>query len=286
MPAMPTLHYRLVNVFTRGAEALSGNPLCVFENGAGLSTETMQALARQFNLSETTFLLPATLPDAHARVRIFTPAYEMPFAGHPTLGTASVCRALGIAGDRLRLEMRAGIIAVSAEASRWTLQARLRSWREPTISREALAAGLGLAVADIAERPLWVNAGKEQLIIPILSAAAVQRAAPRPELFASLVSEDGSSMAYLFAHSGPEALLARFFFPQRHAVLEDPATGSAATNLGGWWLALERPLPVSLQIAQGEQAARPSTLYLHVDTDSVIHVGGDVVELGRGSLTL
>ena len=83
---MATHPFRLVNVFTHQGGALTGNPLCVFENGAEFDTEVMQALARQFNLSETTFILPAA--GADARVRIFTPSYEMPFAGHPTLGTA------------------------------------------------------------------------------------------------------------------------------------------------------------------------------------------------------
>jgi PhzF family phenazine biosynthesis protein len=81
------LSYRLVNVFTQTAGRLTGNPLCVFEDGLGLSDEQMLALALQFNLSETTFILPTD--EAHARVRIFTPGYEMPFAGHPTLGTAT-----------------------------------------------------------------------------------------------------------------------------------------------------------------------------------------------------
>ena len=99
---MPTLDYRIVNVFTR-AGRLTGNPLCVFEDGRGLDDGAMQALARQFNLSETTFILPSDT--ATARVRIFTPAYEMPFAGHPTLGTAHVVRSLRDAGDALTLEM-------------------------------------------------------------------------------------------------------------------------------------------------------------------------------------
>jgi predicted PhzF superfamily epimerase YddE/YHI9 len=93
-------------------------------------------------------------------------------------------------------------------------------------------------------------------------------------------------MAYVFADAGPEAILARFFFPQRGATLEDPATGSAAANLGGWWLAMGRPLPCRLEIAQGEQIARPSTLYLEVSPQGAIDVGGDVVELGRGSVEL
>src|SRR5882724_8724844 len=118
---MQEFHYRLLNVFTRDGGRLTGNPLCVFERAEGLSDEAMQALARQFNLSETTFLLPPVDSSAHARVRIFTPAYEMPFAGHPTLGSAAVCRSLGLGADELRLEMRAGIIPVYAQQTRWTL---------------------------------------------------------------------------------------------------------------------------------------------------------------------
>src|SRR5947199_10853165 len=100
--------YRLLNVFTLDRDRLSGNPLCVFEDGTGLDAATMQALARQFNLSETTFILPSD--KANARVRIFTPSYEMPFAGHPTLGTAHVVREVRAAGDALTLEMIAGVI--------------------------------------------------------------------------------------------------------------------------------------------------------------------------------
>src|SRR4051812_44502744 len=105
---MPALRYRLVNVFAESA--LAGNPLCVFEDGSGLDDATMQALALQFNLSETTFILPPTHAGATARVRIFTPAFEMPFAGHPTLGTAHVVRELKDAGDDVKLEMKAGIV--------------------------------------------------------------------------------------------------------------------------------------------------------------------------------
>src|SRR4029077_1587370 len=112
--------YRIVNVFARDGR-LTGNPLCVFEDGRDIDAVTMQALARQMNLSETTFILPST--KATAAVRIFTPAYEMPFAGHPTLGTAHVVRALRGAGPSIALEMKAGIIPVNAKGDRWTLQA-------------------------------------------------------------------------------------------------------------------------------------------------------------------
>jgi predicted PhzF superfamily epimerase YddE/YHI9 len=99
-------------------------------------------------------------------------------------------------------------------------------------------------------------------------------------------SEDGQSMAYVFALDGPDQALARFFFPQGASVIEDPATGSATANFGGWWLALRHPLPCRLQILQGAQAGRPSRLQLDVDANGQIAVGGDVIELGRGSVTL
>jgi PhzF family phenazine biosynthesis protein len=284
------LEYRILNVFTTAGARISGNPLCVFEDGSALDSATMQALARQFNLSETTFLLPATHAGrergAVAQVRIFTPSYEMPFAGHPTLGTAHVCRALGLGSDKLALEMQAGVIAVTARGDHWTLQAAPATWRELDVPRAELADLLGIDAADIDERPLWVKAGKEQIIVPLTSKAAVRRVAPQPQLFQRVVSEDGVGMAYVFAATGGNTVLARFFFPNGPSVLEDPATGSATANFGGWCLAMQRPLPQRLEISQGEHADRPSTLQLHVDHERRIFVGGGVVALASGTLEL
>lgn len=281
---MRSLNFRILNVFTCNGGTLTGNPLCVFEDATGLDTDTMQALARQFNLSETTFIQPSRSANAH--VRIFTPSYEMPFAGHPTLGTAFVCRALGLGGDQLRLEMKAGIIPVEATGNRWTLKANEPTWRPCEASRDKLAAMLGLEPGDVGEQPLWVKAGKEQLIIPLTSEAAVRRATPRPDLFGAVSSEDGHSMAYIFAPPANGRTLARFFFPDGAAILEDPATGSATANFGGWWVATSQSLPCQLQISQGEYVARPSTLFLHVDAQRHIFVSGDVVEIARGTLSL
>lgn len=281
---MRSLNFRIVNVFTFNGGTLTGNPLCVFEDGSGLDTATMQALARQFNLSETTFIQPSSSANAH--VRIFTPSYEMPFAGHPTLGTAFVCRALGMGGDDLRLEMKAGIIPVRAEGNRWTLQANAPTWRECEASRATLASMLGLEASDIGERPLWIKAGKEQLVVPLTGAAAVRRARPRPEIFANVTSEDGHSMAYVFAPPANGRTLARFFFPNGAAILEDPATGSATANFGGWWLATAQPLPCQLEISQGEYVGRPSTLFLQVTPERKIFVSGDVIEIACGTVQL
>jgi trans-2,3-dihydro-3-hydroxyanthranilate isomerase len=280
---MVTFSYRIVNVFTQGRAPRSGNPLCVFERAQALDAARMQALALQFNLSETSFILPSER--ANAAVRIFTPRYEMRFAGHPTLGTAHVCRALGLGGDRLTLELPAAVIPVRATGDRWTLQARAPAWREVSEPRLTLAAMLGLEERDIAERPLWVNAGVEQLMVPLASEAAVRRVNVRADLLEQLPSAEGHSQVYVFAPAGA-GLLARFFFPQGRAVLEDPGTGSACANLGGWCLATGRTLPCEFDISQGEYTGRPAALRLRVDEERNVQVSGDVVELGRGSITL
>jgi trans-2,3-dihydro-3-hydroxyanthranilate isomerase len=281
---MPEYSYRLVNVFTQNAGKLTGNPLCVFEDGRGLDTATMQALALQFNLSETTFILPSTQADA--KVRIFTPRYEMPFAGHPTLGSAFVCHALKGGERSLRLEMQAGIIPVNGNGDRWTFDANAPTWRDIGVTRAQLAEMLGLQAADIGDRPLWVSVGKEQLIVPLTSEDAVRRVRPDAVRLAAEQSRDGHSMAYVFAEIAPGRTLARFFFPAGAALLEDPATGSATANFGGWLLAMNRPLPQKIHISQGEYTGRTSTLFLEVDAGKRIRVTGEVIELGRGTLLL
>ena len=274
--------FRILNVFAREGR-LTGNPLCVFEDGQGLGDDTMQALARQFNLSETTFILPST--QAAARVRIFTPAYEMPFAGHPTLGTAHVVRALQ-GGDALTLEMRAGVIPVNAAGDRWTLQAREPTARAVEHMRSELEELLGLAAGEAAEWPLWVNAGTEQLIVPVKSVEAVRRATPRAEAWSRLRSAEPPKVL-VFHDAGDDAgtVEARFFFPNGAAILEDPATGSACANLGGWFSVVRPRTNLVRTVSQGEAVKRPSTLHLEV-RDGAIFVGGQVIELGRGVVDL
>jgi len=278
------LRYRILNVFTAGGARLSGNPLAVVEDGSALDTPVMQALARQFNLSETTFILPSKR--AAALVRIFTPAYEMPFAGHPTLGTAHVCRALGLGGDQLGLEMRAGIIPVTSNGNHWTLRAAAATSRLVEVQPTELARLLGLESSDIGFQPLWMKAGREQLVIPLTSEAAVRRARPRLELFERLKSVDGASQAYVFASVGGRKILSRFFFPDNGAILEDPATGSACANLGAWFVAMGRRPPLDFEVSQGELIGRPSTLQLEVNTDNEVFVGGEVIEIGSGIVNL
>ena len=272
------MRFRIVNVFAVDGDRLSGNPLCVFENARGLSDAQMQALARQMNLSESTFVLPSER--ASARVRIFTPTFEMPFAGHPTLGTAYV-----VGGGRVVLEMAAGLVEVTRVGDELTLRAaKPPATRPVAASRDELAAMVGLPATAIAGEPLWVNTGVEQLVIPIGSADHVRAARPVP----ALIERHGYSetrkeaMAYLWAPDGS----VRFFFTQHGAVIEDPATGSACANLGGWMIATGRALPVAMTLRQGDAVGRPSRLGLRVDASRAIFVSGSVVELGGGELVL
>jgi predicted PhzF superfamily epimerase YddE/YHI9 len=292
----------------------------------------MQALALQFNLSETTFVLPPAQPGATARVRIFTPTFEMPFAGHPTLGTAHVVRMLKAAGeghvgagsgeghvgagsgeghvgagsgeghvgagsgeghvgagsgDRVALEMQAGVIPVEARGDRWTLQANAPSWHDPGMSRESLAQILGIDTADVCEGALWVDTGSEQLVIPLASSEAVARCSPDPALLRRhSVGKKRSALAYVWAPDGDGRARVRFFLAKHGSLLEDPGTGSACANLGGWFIARGAPLPVDLTLAQGEHVGRPCRLGLRVDASGRIFVSGRVIALGGGEIRL
>jgi PhzF family phenazine biosynthesis protein len=280
----------LLNVFAIEGRTLSGNPLCVFERADELLADEMQAIARQFNLSETTFVFPPSKSEATKHVRIFTPSFEMPFAGHPTLGTAHVVRALTGIGDRLVLEMKAGDVEVIAHGDSWTLKAaHAPQTRAPEASTAQLAAMLGLSESAIGPSPLWVDTGAEQLVIPVRSVEDVRRAQPDGSLLAKhgFTAKRGASMAYVWARdeANSERIEARFFFISGGGVVEDPATGSACANLGGWMLATGQSLPVRVTISQGGAVKRPSQLGLHVDEDRHIFVSGLVVEVGRGSFT-
>jgi PhzF family phenazine biosynthesis protein len=278
---MPTHAFRLVNVFADST--FGGNPLCVFENGQGLSNEQMQALALQFNLSETTFVLPSH--NATADVRIFAPTFEMAFAGHPTLGSAHVVRELLKVGDSLTLGMKAGVIPVSARGDVWELKANAPTTRDPGLTQAVLAAMMGLDETDIGDGAQWVSTGTEQLIVPLKSPEAVRRAQPNADRLRAVASDIGRSMAYLFAPDGEGRLVSRFFFMKHGGIIEDPGTGSATANLGGWYLA-RKECPAEFAIVQGEAVNRPCHIGLRVDRDGAIFVSGRVIEIGRGTVTI
>lgn len=282
---MRELKFHLINVFAEGP--LLGNPLCVFEDGAGLSEDTMQALALQFNLSETTFILPSAT--ATKRMRIFTPSFEMPFAGHPTLGTSHVVRMLAGGGDALTLETKAGVVPVTAKEDRWTLQIPNAPKTRPfAYSRAELSQALGVAEADIVGEPLYVDTGSEQFVVPLASRDAVMRTQPDPKLLAQLVRVGGGDryLAYVYAPDGTGQIVSRFFFPANGSLIEDPGTGSACANLGGYLLAQGKSAPFTVAVDQGERTGRRCALTLTVDAQSRIHVGGRCVRIGGGVISL
>lgn len=285
---MADFRFRLLNVFAE--TPLGGNPLAVFENGTGLDDEHMQAIALQFNLSETTFIFPSTT--AAARVKIFTPTFEMRFAGHPTLGTAHVVRDTKSSGDTFSLEVLAGCIPVSAEQNVWTLQANPPRTRNVVASRQNIASALGLNETDIAGEPLWVDTGSEQLIVPLINSAAVARCRPDGRLMEQYCHNGQRAMVYVWARAGTAAIgqtqqaSVRFFFMKSGAPVEDPGTGSACANLGGYLLATKTELPQTWSLRQGDHINKPCRLQLLVDSQRVIHVSGRVIELGRGTISL
>jgi PhzF family phenazine biosynthesis protein len=182
--------------------------------------------------------------------------------------------------------MTAGVIPVSSLDDVFTLQANAAKTRPARVTRDALANMLGLAPADLGERPLWVNTGNEQLLVPLISPDAVARCQPEPRLAQRHANEAGMVKIYVWAETGDEQIVARFFFSKhRGAIEEDPGTGSACANLGGWMLAAKKPLPLARLIYQGDRVGRPSRLRLSVDDAGTIFVAGRVIELGHGTVS-
>jgi trans-2,3-dihydro-3-hydroxyanthranilate isomerase len=222
-------------------------------------------------------------------VRIFTPTFEMPFAGHPTLGTAHVVRDLRSSGDRVALEMKAGVVEVTAKGDAWTLRAvKEPQTRQPDASRAEIAGMLGVPDTALGAPPLWVDTGAEQLVIPLATPADVRAAKPIAELVArhAFSPSRRQAMSYVWARGEGDEITARFFFVSAGGVIEDPATGSACANLGGWFLATGAALPLAVSVRQGDAVGRPSRLGLRIDAERRVFVEGSVIELGRGVIEL
>ncbi|WP_036986173.1 PhzF family phenazine biosynthesis protein [Pseudogulbenkiania sp. MAI-1] len=278
---MRSFPFQLVNVFAESH--FGGNPLAVFPDAEGLGDDTMQAIARQFNLSETVFLSPAR--EAAARLRIFTPSYELPFAGHPTLGSAAVLHRLGRAGDDFVLATQAGPIPLTHRDGLFTLQANAATVRPSGLGLTDTAEMLGLSAADIVAAPEWVNTGTEQLLVRIASREAVLAARPDPLLFMQRATlHPGRSIAYLW-HEENNVATVRLFFEQHGAVIEDPGTGSACANLGGW-CALNGRRSLTWRVEQGHAIDRLNVLALSVDAAGTVSVGGRIIFVGSGVFEL
>ncbi|MDC5695655.1 PhzF family phenazine biosynthesis protein [Intrasporangium calvum] len=284
-----TLRFRLLNVFSVDGDPFSGNPLCVFEEAGSLDDAQLQAWARQFNLSETTFITAADLTAAEADVRIFTASYEMPFAGHPTLGTAHVVADLAAAGGArpaaVTLSMPAGRIPVERIEGGWRLRASAAVSRPLERSPAEVAAVLGIDDASVVVGGAhWVDAGVEQLIIELTDAGAVAACTPDVRGLHGQLSVPGREpQVYVWAWTGESTVTSRLFAASGSALEEDPATGSAAANLGSH-LALSGRRGQQVTISQGAQVGRPSRLDLAIDEEGTVFVGGRVTEVGSGTV--
>ena len=279
---MASLRYVVADVFTD--TALAGNQLAVFTDGRGVDDETMQKLAKEMNISETVFVLPAT-DGGHARIRIFTPATELPFAGHPVLGSAFVLAAPLQLGE-IRLETKSGLVPVTLEreGARITfgwMQQPLPTW-EPFAEAEAVEEVLGVR----SQLPVELyNLGPGFAYFALESEDAVAALEPN---FAALgkITDYGISV---FAGSGTH-WKTRMFAPSS-GVAEDPATGSAAGPLG---IHLARHGRIAfdeeIEVSQGAEIGRPSKLHVRVtgsgDDIRRVDVGGSAVIVARGEFKL
>jgi PhzF family phenazine biosynthesis protein len=289
------LRFRLLNVFAIEGDPFSGNPLCVFEDvfenafedAHGPTDAQMQAWARQFNLSESSFVTAVRPERDEADVRIFTASYEMPFAGHPTLGTAQVVAdrlsAAGESVDAMTLHLPAGPIPVTRTADGWQLRANHPRHRDVAVAPGDLAATLGLEpdvlVAGAAQ---WVDVGVEQLIVQLRDAEAVRACTPVVSLMHEhLSSPDRPPHVYVWAWTGEDTAEARLFATNGSALDEDPATGSACSNLGGW-LVVRGRRGLTVTVSQGVAVSRPSRLVLTIDEHGGILLAGRVTEVGAG----
>ncbi len=268
------LEFVTVDVFTE--RRFGGNPVAVVLNGDGLTTAQMQSIAGEFNLSETTFVLPPKEAAHTAEVRIFTPKAELPFAGHPNVGTAFALANRGRIygrpiGDPLLFEEKAGLVPMELLKDGATiLGARLTAPRP--LSRggdgaaDVVAMACSLAVDDIEMRhhaPCVASCGTAFIFAELKTRQALAAAQPRPEIFAQHFPVDGATGIHLYVFDGVAGvdIRARMFAPL-HGVPEDPATGSANVALAGL-LASLRPAPdlsLHLRIAQGFEMGRPSLL--------------------------
>jgi trans-2,3-dihydro-3-hydroxyanthranilate isomerase len=290
--------YTVVDVFT--TFKLKGNPLAVFPAATGISDSEMQAIAGEFNLSETVFILPPSTPSTAAKLRIFTPLSELAFAGHPTLGAAYVLSAGLPAGRSFVLEENVGLVPIEQDTDD---DGNPRFWlTTPKITlSETLDRALGARLLNVAESdvsadapPQFASAGTAFLFVNLVSPEAVDRA----ELQHAHLREaagSGSVGTFVFARREPASstnydVYARMFAPQSN-IAEDPATGSATGPLAAYMRAygLLPPSPIAFTSEQGTKMGRRSLLRVRVETagdDVAIKVGGSAVTVMKGRFFL
>lgn len=283
-----TLEFTHVDVFTR--RRLEGNQLAVFHSGAGLSTARMQAIAREMNLAETTFVFPAG-SNADAKVRIFTVSEEMPFAGHPTLGTAFVLAQSRPNQIEIRLQEKVGVIPVTVRREKRGAFMEMRQKDPvfgPKVDRARLAALIGIPASHLDPRypPQVVSTGVPFLIVPLRSRQALASLEPNYKKLVPLLHKLKAHFPYYIV-TGEDEFEARMFAD----TFEDPATGSAGGCAAAYLVGHGRCRPAArFLIHQGRSVRRPSEVFVSaVNSGGRVHdvrVGGYVVEVLKGTLRL
>ncbi len=297
------LPYVTLDVFTD--RRFGGNQLAVLPDARGLTTEQMQAITREFNFSESTFVLPPTDPQNDAQVRIFMPGREVPFAGHPNVGTAYALAMIGHVqgkpvGDILRFEEQAGLVQMAInrdgsghpQSTELTAPASLAVGQPKPVAHVCAATGLAPdAVLQAHHTAQTVSVGLPFTIVELASLDAL--AAVKPDLAAfdrHFAGEEGDAL-YLYVRTGDACVQARMLAPL-HGVVEDPATGSAAAALTGYLahIAAADAGTFPLTIAQGLEMGRPSIIQgVAEKSKGIVHavrVGGPSVAVMEGFLTV
>ncbi|HYO63530.1 MAG TPA: PhzF family phenazine biosynthesis protein [Pyrinomonadaceae bacterium] len=301
---MRKLHYHLLDVFTN--RPFGGNQLAVYTNGRGLSTALMQAIAKEMNFSETTFVLPPDDPANDYRVRIFTPASELPIAGHPTVGTSYVLareRMIGHAGEEANIVLEEGVGPVAVRIELKDGEPVFAEMRQPlpTFGRRfedpaPLAEMLSLDARDIAETglvPEVVSCGQPFLYVPVRDLSAIRRIRLRLDVWDRLLGGSDASNVFVFTreveHAG-STVHSRMFAPGI-GIGEDAATGAASGPLG-CYLVRHQVFPTDgdarFTSEQGIEMGRPSFIKIRIEHDGrdirAVRVGGECVFMGEGFL--
>lgn len=305
-PGISTYKYYTLDVFTD--RIFGGNPLAVLTDARGLSTAQMARIAAEFNLSETVFVLPAEDPRNACKLRIFTPARELPFAGHPTVGTAFLLAAIGVIDvvegeTHIILEEGVGPVPVTLTVEGGApVSAQLTAAQRPEIRRDVprvadIAEMLTLDVSDVGSPTLTVAAvscGMPFLIVPLRSRDCVSRARLRRGAWERVLADAWATEIYLFDGSAIERrteIRARMFAPSL-GIGEDPATGSAAAALAAYLATRNNSASARFDwvVEQGVEMGRPSTLQLSADVRdgevTGVHVAGKSVLVSEGTIAV
>jgi trans-2,3-dihydro-3-hydroxyanthranilate isomerase len=297
------LRFYTLDVFTD--RRFGGNPLAVFTEGDDLPVEVMQQIAREMNLSESVFIQRARDRQALCRARIFTPTRELPFAGHPTVGTGFLLAAVGrvpLSDGRVSilLEEEVGLVPVSIESRggkpgfvQFSVAA-LPTYRDPPAGRAELAAMLRLQPEDLVDDAQAVSCGLQFLFVPVRDRAALGRAGIDAQRWETILGSYSTQQVFIFCRD-PElegsSIRARMYAPI-FGIAEDPATGSACAALGGYLGARAPESDGTLRwvVEQGFEMGRPSLLHVEIDKAAgritAVRVGGRSVLVSEGTLQI